>query len=179
VTASSCIAGECPRHLAAEVRGVPCTTALEAVLDVAATLHDGLDRQLDHMVDVALARQLFPLDRLDTAVARRAGRQGTKQLAAMLVRRGYAGAPNPSVLESQVLRLLVGAGITPLACEHPVGPFRLDILLAPRLALEVDGYAYHANPEQATRDRRRRRRLRRQGWEILVYRGSMSVTSRR
>ena len=83
-----------------------------------------------------------------------------------------SGAPHPSVLESRVLRLLRRIGIEPIAVEVKVGSdgrYRVDTLLHPNVALEVDGYTYHAAPELKAEDERRRGRLRLDGLFVLVY----------
>jgi very-short-patch-repair endonuclease len=129
---------------------------------------------LDEAVDRALASKLVTVEALVAELQRlsRPGRTGTGRFRAALARRGFIGAPNPSVLESRVLRLLRQAGITPINVEVRMGPhgrYRVDILLVPGVVMEVDGFAYHHSPEQVTEDERRRRRLRIQGVQILVY----------
>ena len=86
--------------------------------------------------------------------------------------RTFPGSSQPSVLESRTMRLLRQAAITPLAAEVKAGPdlsYRVDILIAPGLAVEVDGYTYHNGPEQMTEDARRRNRLSLSGVQTLVY----------
>jgi very-short-patch-repair endonuclease len=93
-------------------------------------------------------------------------------LRASLHRRGLIGAPHPSVLESRTLRLLHQHQIEPLACEVKMGPggrYRVDLLPARKVVMEVDGFAYHADPEQVAEDKRRRTRLRLDGFTVLDY----------
>ena len=62
--------------------------------------------------------------------------------------------------------------MSPLAVEVRTGDdlsYRVDIMLRPGLALEVDGYAFHHTPEQLTEDARRRNRLYLSGTQVLVY----------
>jgi very-short-patch-repair endonuclease len=71
-----------------------------------------------------------------------------------------------------VTRLLTQAAIRPLAAEVKAGPdlsYRVDILIAPGLAVEVDGYTYHSGPGQMAEDARRRNRLQLSGVQTLVY----------
>jgi hypothetical protein len=81
------------------------------------------------------------------------------------------GAPHPSVLESRLLRLLAAAGIVPLGTEVVThgGRYRLDVLVAAGVAVEVDGFRYHHSPEAKTADERRRNRIRLAGTFLLVY----------
>jgi hypothetical protein len=99
----------------------------------------------------------------------RHGRRGVRHLRQALDRRGFRGVPHPSVLESRTLRLLKGCGIVPIGTEVVVcdGRYRLDMVLRPRLALEVDGYAFHWSPEAKAADSRRRNELRLSGIVVL------------
>jgi very-short-patch-repair endonuclease len=49
------------------------------------------------------------------------------------------------------------------------GRYRVDTLLDPAVAMEVDGYTYHAGPELKAGDGRRRGRLRLGGTFVLVF----------
>jgi very-short-patch-repair endonuclease len=89
-----------------------------------------------------------------------------------LRRRGFVGAPHPSVLESKLLRLLRQHRIHPVAVEVMVGPagrYRVDVVISEGLLVEVDGYAHHHTPEQKAEDERRRNRIRLTGKFLLVY----------
>lgn len=153
-------------------RGVPCTDPVRTVADLAWVV----DRTcLDGVIDRGLAIRRFTLDDLATNLDLRSrrGRRGVGILRQSLRQRGYLAAPHPSVLESRVLRLLARGGVRPCGVEVEVfgasGRYRLDITLAERLAMEVDGFAYHASPAAMTRDHRRRNELARLGWTVLVF----------
>src|SRR5262249_20300649 len=130
-------------------RQVPCANPLRTLVDFAAIARDW---QLDDATDKALASRLLTVDAIESELSRlgRRGRTGVGRMRAALLRRGFVGAPHPSVLESRYLRLLYQAGITPLEAEVVVGEggrYRIDTLLTPTLASEVDGYAHHSSPE--------------------------------
>lgn len=151
---------------------IPCTTPARTVVDLAGVV----DRRcLDDAVDVGLALRRFTLADLAIELDRRSrsGRRGVGILRQALRERGYLGAPHPSVLESRVLRLLARGGIQPGGVEVKVlgadGRYRLDITLADQVAMEVDGYAFHADPVAMTRDHRRRNDLAGLGWTVLVF----------
>ena len=151
--------------------GIPCTTVQRTLVDLAGVLTSG---GFDVALDRALASKLVTVPALmsELECLARPGRCGVGPLRAALRRRGYVGAPNPSVLESRTLRLLKMSGLRPLATEVRVGDggrYRIDILVAPRLVVEVDGFAYHHSPEQKSQDERRRNRLRLEGFFVLVY----------
>ncbi len=151
--------------------GIPCTDPLRTLLDLAGVCEREI---LDGAVDRALARRLVSVPAIEAEIQRsaRSGRPGLRALRDGLIRRGMLGAPHPSVLESRALRLLRRIGITPLAVEVRVGPdgrYRVDILLEPKVAMEVDGYTYHSSPELKAEDERRRNRIRLSGVFVLVY----------
>lgn len=154
------------------LKNIPCTKLSTTVLDLAGVLPRPA---LDDAVDRALAKSGLRVTDLVREVTHPAnkGRRGRRALLRSLDIRGYCGGPSPSVLESKVLRLLLSAGIRPLAREQVVtwsgGRYRLDFTLAEGLALEVDGYAFHFTPESMGSDLRRRRRLKQQGIEVLVF----------
>ena len=130
--------------------------------------------ELEDIVDRALATKVVAIDALVAELARlaRPGRAGVEALRSALRWRQTAGIAHPSVLESRALRLLSQARVSPLAVEVRTGDdlsYRVDIMLRPGLALEVDGYTFHHTPEQLTEDARRRNRLYLSGTQVLVY----------
>jgi very-short-patch-repair endonuclease len=153
------------------VRNIPCTAPLRTVIDVAAVMPPQV---VEEAVDRALASKLVTLESMEAELGRvaRKGRPGPTALRKALRWRTFPGSSQPSVLESRTMRLLRQAAITPLAAEVKAGPdlsYRVDILIAPGLAVEVDGYTYHNGPEQMTEDARRRNRLSLSGVHTLVY----------
>jgi hypothetical protein len=100
------------------------------------------------------------------------GRRGVRPLREILVGRGVIGAPRASVLERQVRGLLDLWGIPVSGSEVAAGPddrYRLDYLLLPPVAMEVDGYTHHWSPEAKAADEARRNQLRLGGLFLLVY----------
>jgi hypothetical protein len=161
---------EPPAHVVMH-RGIPCTNPLRSLVDLAAVVtEDGLDGAIDR----AVASRLLAAEGIEAEVIRlsRHGRPGVGVMRAALRRRGFTGAPHPSVLESRTLRLLRRFGIEPLGTEVRMGPggrYRVDILLAPNVVMEVDGFAYHSDPEQMAEDKRRRTQIRLGGNVLLEY----------
>jgi len=173
---SRTLAGEVHRHTdfpaqVATHRHIPCTAAHRTIVDVAAV---ATPEELEEMLDKALAARVVTVEGLQVELGRlaRRGRQGVAALRWALSWRGPSSSAQPSVLESMTLRLLDRAGIRPLAVEVKTGSdlnYRIDILLRPDLAVEVDGYSYHQGAEQMTEDARRRNRLFLSGVRLLVY----------
>src|SRR4029079_2234357 len=77
--------------------------------------------------------------------------------------------------ERRLHRLLRQHGITGWTANHPVlvgGALvaRLDVaFLAQRIAIEVDGFAYHRDRNRFQRDRTRQNALVNLGWTILRF----------
>jgi very-short-patch-repair endonuclease len=152
-------------------RGIPCTNPLRALVDLAAVWPPP---ELDDAVDQALARKVVTVAGIEAEVGRlsQRGRLGAGRMREALHRRGLIGAPHPSVLESRALRLLRQHGIVPMGVEVRAGPdgrYRVDILLVPGVVMELDGFAYHSDPEQMAEDKRRRTRIRLEGTVVLEY----------
>lgn len=149
----------------------PCTNPLRTLVDLAGVVPSD---QLDEAVDRALARKLVTVEGLEAEMERlsRPGRKGVRPFRRALRRRGLVVPPHPSVLESRALRLLAQGGIIPVAVEVVTGEdgrFRLDSMLVPGVAMEVDGHRYHSTPEQKAADERRRNEIRLSGTFLLVY----------
>jgi very-short-patch-repair endonuclease len=151
-------------------QGIPTTNPLRTLVDLAGDTEPAL---LDEAIDAALAVRLVTVEGLLAEADRlaRHGRSGPKQLTERLAKRGFAGAPSPSVLESRALRSLAASKISVEKCEVVVEGtgYRLDIQVEGSLFVELDGYAYHWSPEQKRYDDARRNKLRLMGFEILVY----------
>jgi hypothetical protein len=148
-----------PTHVVTR-KGIACTDPLRTLFDLAGVAGAEV---LDEAVDRALASRLVSVEGLQAELVRlaRQGRRGAGGLREALNRRGWNGAPAPSVLESMVLRLLREGGIEPLGTEVKMGPrgrYKVDTRVTPRLVLEVDGFAFHHSPEQKAEDERRRNR---------------------
>lgn len=153
--------------------GIPCTSPVRTLIDCASVLRG---KPLADLLDRALACRAVRLDDLVRALEPAAGadrRPGRGLLRADLLRRGLAGGPAPSVLESKMLRLMSSCGLPTPECEVRVaGPerYRLDFAWPGcPLAVEVDGYAWHSSPERMANDTRRRNALVRRGFTVLVY----------
>jgi len=151
-------------------QGIPTTNPLRTLVDLASYAEVAL---LDEAMYFGLAIRLVTVEGLLAEAERlaRPGRSGPAQLTRRLEKRGFAGAPAPSVLESRALRLLAASGAKVEKCEVVVEGtgYRLDIQLEGPLFVELDGYAYHWSPEQKRYDDARRNKLRLMGFEILVY----------
>lgn len=78
-----------------------------------------------------------------------------------------------SWIQIRVFNALVARGYY-VKTELPCGPYLIDVALPQyKLAIECDGKEYHSTPEQKAHDRRKDRYLRKRGWKVLRFSGSM------
>lgn len=151
------------------ISGIRVTTPLRTALDLACNLRRGeaigcLDA-FARMYGVRQGDLLLELPRFR-------GRRGVVQARALVP---YVDARAESVRESQLRLAVVDAG---LPCPTP----QLEVMVegvasrldlgyeAHRLGIEYDGAEFHSSPEQREHDERRRDRLRRAGWRVVVVR---------
>lgn len=150
---------------------IPTTNPLRTLVDLAGVVTPDV---LDEAVDRAIASRLVTVEAIRAELDRVAkrGRKGAGAMRAALRRRGLNEGPHPSVLEARFHRLLKSGGIAPLATEvidGPNGEYRIDSLVDPNVAVEVDGHIHHSTPEQKAYDERRRAEIRMGGKFVLVY----------
>jgi very-short-patch-repair endonuclease len=88
------------------------------------------------------------------------------RLAALLM---TADGTCESITESLCLFRLRGLGIEPRPQVRIPGVGRVDFVVGERLVVEVDGRAYHSDPEQFETDRRRDARLSARGYRVLRF----------
>lgn len=74
-----------------------------------------------------------------------------------------------SITESLVRVRLQGLGIEPRLQVRIPGVGRVDLLIGTRLVVEVDGRAYHSDPQDFERDRTRDARLSIRGYRVLRF----------
>jgi very-short-patch-repair endonuclease len=118
------------------------------------------------LVDAALQRQV-ELRTMWTAHLRNKGRYGSPASRRML-QAADGGA------RSQAERLLVGllrsAGITNWHANFPVAGYRIDVAFPDsRVAIEVDGLAFHSDTDAFHHDRLRQNAISLAGWQVLRF----------
>jgi very-short-patch-repair endonuclease len=132
-----------------------------AALETAVALPDGstfLDRALQRHVS-------FPA--LYRSYTRNLGRHGSASAARLLT---AAADRADSAAERLLVTLLRGAGITGWVLGHPFGPYLIDLALpSVRLAVEVDGWAWHVDASRFRADRRKGNAIVSAGWTLLRF----------
>ncbi|MBN9099587.1 MAG: DUF559 domain-containing protein [Pseudonocardia sp.] len=101
------------------------------------------------------------------AYCRNLGSHGSASAGRILV---AAADRSASVAERLLVAMLRESGAAGWQCAFPAGGHLIDIAFpAARVAIEVDGWAWHMDAERAAADKRRQNALVRQGWTILRY----------
>ena len=167
-----------PRRLDTKDRtrigAIPVTTPTRTLLDIAAVLESS---ELEVALDDALRRRLVrlrPLLRRATATAPQ-GRRGIPKLRRLLAER-TADVQSESALETRFLQLLRRSQLPKLTPQYTVtrgdGSFvaRVDFAYPNmRIAIEIDGYAFHEGRQRWDRDRARQNDLIDEGWTVLRF----------
>lgn len=75
-----------------------------------------------------------------------------------------------SAAERLLVRLLREARLTGWTLGYPFGPYRIDLAFpTARLAIEVDGWAWHVDAARFRADRRKGNAVTRAGWDLLRF----------
>lgn len=144
-----------------ERRGLRVTGLALTVLEAAARPGGG-----PPIMDAALQRRVG-LAELQRAHLRNRGRVGAPEARRML-RAASSGARSEA--ERLVVRLLHSAGITGWHANYGCGPYRLDIAFPrQRVAIEIDGWAFHSDQQTFQQDRTRQNWLMLRGWQVLRF----------
>jgi very-short-patch-repair endonuclease len=131
------------------------------VLETAVVLPEGsmfLDRALQRWVRFPTVYRAF---------CRNMGRHGSSAAGRLLV---AAADRADSAAERLLVRILRDAGITGWVLGYPFGPWRIDPAFPEqKVAVEVDGWAWHVDAERFRNDRRNQNALVRDGWDPLRF----------
>jgi very-short-patch-repair endonuclease len=118
------------------------------------------------LMDTALQRHV-ELAQLWRAHLRNTGRHGSPAARRML-RAAQDGARSEA--ERILVKLLRDAGFTGWKTNHPVGGYKVDVaFLEEKVAIEVDGWAFHTDGEAFQTDRERQNAISLLGWHVLRF----------
>lgn len=117
-------------------------------------------------MDSALQRHV-DLGQLWRAHLRNKGRYGSPRARRLL----YAASDGArSEAERLLLKLLRNARITGWNANYPFGPYKIDVAFSGlKIAIEVDGWAFHSDEEAFQHDRERQNYLILNGWQVLRF----------
>lgn len=159
-----------------KIDGLPVTSLPRTIADLAAVL---APPALPELVDRAMRSRPSDHGRtwltqaIEEAARARRGARALRTATAPWVVGGRGARQLQSVLEAQVLRLLLAAAVPPPRCQFEVlltagARCYLDFAWpAEKVALEVDGYAFHSDRGAFDHDRVRGNRLLAAGWQVL------------
>lgn len=118
------------------------------------------------LMDAALQRRV-ELPQLWRAHLRNKGRHGSPA-SRRLLRAAEGGARSEA--ERLLVKLLNDAGITGWETNYPVGGYKVDVALPDaKVAIEVDGWAFHSDSETFVKDRQRQNAIALLGWQVLRF----------
>ena len=132
--------------------GLPITSPSLTLLDLAAAAGQ---EALANALNESRILRLVTDDQLRASLRAHPCRKGAKALGALLdAERGPT--VTRSEAERRALKVMRAHGVEPDESDVRIGPYRVDFLFRrERLAVEVDGYRYHATPKRFVDDRRR------------------------
>lgn len=144
-----------------EHRGLRVTTLALTVVEAAARRGGGAS-----VMDSALQRHT-DLPDLWRAHLRNKGRYGSPA-ARRLLQAASGGARSQA--ERLLIELLRQAHITGWRANYPVGGYVVDVgFPVPKVAVEVDGWAFHSDQDVFQNDRVRQNRVALLGWQVLRF----------
>ncbi|MDO3638271.1 type IV toxin-antitoxin system AbiEi family antitoxin domain-containing protein [Mycolicibacterium arseniciresistens] len=118
------------------------------------------------ILDSSLQRHV-ELRGLWTAHLRNKGRHGSPA-ARRLLQVADDGARSEA--ERLLIRLLKAARLTGWKANHPVAGYRVDVAFPnARVAIEVDGFAFHSDSDDFHADRVRQNAISLAGWQVLRF----------
>ena len=162
-------------HLLGEIgtsHGLQTTSPRRTILDLCAIK----DPRAEGAIDSAVRRGLTSVGQLCLFLEQEwmRGRRGVRILRTLLLPRLEGWAPAESEMERLARRVLGEAGLPAPVHQYPVtlpsGLIRLDLAYpGTKLAIELDGYAWHMDRRAFERDRERDNQLRAMGWTVLRF----------
>lgn len=142
------------------VRGLAVTTAPLTSLEAAEVAGSTV-------LDRSLQEGIVTVDSLTAAVRRNAGRHGMPEARRLL---SVIAGDAESEAERRFEALMELHHITGWFAQFPFGVYAVDFAFpAQRLAIEIDGWAFHRTAERAATDARKQNRLVLAGWRVLRF----------
>lgn len=118
------------------------------------------------VMDRALQRDVALRD-MWAAHMRNKGRHGSPS-ARVLLQAAAGGAQSEA--ERLLVKLLQEAGMTGWRANYRLGRYKIDVaFVAAKVAIEVDGWAFHIGQESFQHDRERQNTIALRGWQVLRF----------
>ncbi len=159
-------------------RRIPTTTAARTLVEVSGSLGPWVSGS---WLDAGIRRRIVRLSDLRGCVARLAGpgRRKLSVIRSVLLTRLPGYDPGDSNLEVRALVALRDAGLPPPVQQHRVTVAgrrcRIDLAYPEaKLAIELDGWAWHGNRTAFDADRARANELEAAGWHVFRFTSTTS-----
>ena len=157
----------------AEVAGLPVTSVARTLLDLAAHTTTG---RLAELIATATRVTGCRPPAVQRVLAAHPRAQGRGRLTSALALLGDDGTAARSEVEIAALHAIVDAGLPRPVVAHRVVDdrrrFVAEVDLAypdRRIAIEIDGFAWHSSPDRKRRDEQRQNALVLAGWTVLRF----------
>lgn len=147
------------------VEGIPTTSLPRTLLDVAAL---GAGDELENMAVRAQRKGLLGIEELWAYAETVHFRSGAPRLRELLERLDSRSLATRSGGERRLLALLERGGVRAPEVNAMIGPYEIDLVWRQeRVAVELDGFAYHRDHRAFELDRRRGAYLAQAGYELV------------
>jgi hypothetical protein len=147
-----------------EVNGLNVTSPALTLLDLMGAYGR---RVMATALNEARVQEIVTMEELDTTIRAHRRRPGSRALRAYLERERGPQITR-SEAERRALEVMQEHGIVPDESDFKIGPYRVDFYFRrERLAVEIDGYRYHATPKRFVDDRRRAAYLASRGIQVF------------
>jgi len=147
------------------VDGVPCTTVARTLVDIAGVL---TERRLARALEQAMILLVFDIRAVEAALARAAGRAGTRKLRRLIEGLDDAAPRGRTELERRFLELVREQRLPEPVVNGLVCGYEVDFHWPrDRLIVETDGRETHDTPAGFERDHQRDLGLEFSGWHVI------------
>lgn len=145
-----------------ECRGLRITAPDLTIIEAASRVGGGA-----RVLDSALQRRQSELPRLWRTHLRNKGRHGSPRTRQLLQ---AASTGTRSEAERLFARLMDRAEIEGWIANYPVSGYEVDFaFVGPKVAVEIDGLAFHSEVDDFHRDRKRQNAITLAGWQVLRF----------
>lgn len=152
-------------HEVTVVRSIPVTSPAMTLLQLGAVVPEAIVERAYES-----ARRLGLVEHDDVMRVLECRRAGVQTLRRVLVRRDRDAASTDSELETRFLQLIRRHDLPEPVGQHVVHGYRVDFAWPPRrLAVELDGLAFHDGRVQQLADRSRQNVIVGAGWRVLRF----------
>lgn len=146
-------------------RGIPATSVAMTLVQLGAVVPETIVEQAYES-----ARRAGLVEDDDVLKLLDCRRAGTNVLKRVLARRSPTTVPTESALETRFAQLVRRAGVPDPVSQYEGPGYRIDFAWpAQRVAVELDGLAFHDGREAQLRDRERQNRVVLDGWRVLRF----------